>query len=112
MTRILPAVVLASLTINGVAPPIPDWPHSSHPTRLRWPEYAWIRCATDLYKKLRAQSRFSELDDLKKKTGFDPTRDVTEMLIATNGKDAVTVARGHFSPPIRTPRNQPTRVTR
>jgi hypothetical protein len=52
---------------------------------------------TDLYQKLRAQKRFSELDDLKKKTGFDPTRDVTEMLIATNGKDAVTIARGHFT---------------
>src|SRR5262245_22291921 len=54
--------------------------------------------ATALYQKLRAQKRFSELDDLKAKTGFDPTRDVSELLIATNGKDAVTIARGQFKP--------------
>jgi hypothetical protein len=54
--------------------------------------------ATALYQKLRAQKRFSELDDLKAKTGFDPTRDVTELLLATNGKAAVTIARGHFTP--------------
>ena len=99
MTRILPAVVLASLTINGcrsadtgLASFVP--PDTVALAGMRMDQ---VR-ATDLYKKLRAQSRFSELDDLKKKTGFDPTRDVTEMLIATNGKDAVTVARGHFTP--------------
>jgi hypothetical protein len=54
--------------------------------------------ATPLYQKLRAQGHFSELDDLRKRTGFDPTRDVSQMLIAFNGKDAVTIARGHFAP--------------
>ena len=54
--------------------------------------------ATELYQKLRAQKRFSELDELKAKTGFDASRDVSELLLATNGKEAVTIARGHFSP--------------
>src|SRR5689334_6438184 len=54
--------------------------------------------STALYQKLRAQKRFSELDDLKTKTGFDPTRDVSELLVATNGKLVVTIARGHFAP--------------
>jgi hypothetical protein len=54
--------------------------------------------ATVLYQRLRAQKRFSELDDLKTRTGFDPTRDVSELLLASNGKDAVTIARGHFAP--------------
>jgi hypothetical protein len=49
-----------------------------------------------LYQKLRAQKRFSELDSLKARTGFDPTRDVSELLLATNGKDAVSIAHGHF----------------
>jgi hypothetical protein len=53
---------------------------------------------TELYQKLRAQKRFSELDELKNKTGFDPTRDVSELLLATNGKDSVTIARGRFAP--------------
>jgi len=53
---------------------------------------------TALYQKLRAQKRFSELDNLKARTGFDPTLDVSELLVATNGKDAITVARGHFAP--------------
>jgi hypothetical protein len=54
--------------------------------------------AAPLYQKLRAEKRFSELDALQKRTGFDPTTDVREMLIATNGKEAVTVARGSFHP--------------
>ena len=54
--------------------------------------------ATELYRKLRTQGHFSELDDLRKRTGFDPTRDVTEILVAFNGKDAVTIARGRFTP--------------
>jgi hypothetical protein len=53
---------------------------------------------TALYQKLRAQKRFSELDDLKNRTGFDPTTDVSELLLATNGKQAVTIARGRFAP--------------
>jgi hypothetical protein len=54
--------------------------------------------STTLYRKLRAEKRFSELDDLKTRTGFDPARDVTELLVASNGKDTVTIARGHFAP--------------
>ena len=53
---------------------------------------------TATYKKMRAQHRFSEFDDLKARTGVDPTRDVNEMLLATNGKDTVTIARGNFQP--------------
>jgi hypothetical protein len=99
MTKLLPSVALASLTIiscrsadTGLTAFVP-----ADTIALAGMRMDQVK-ATELYKKLRAQKRFSELDDLKNKTGFDPTRDVSELLLATNGKEAVTIARGHFAP--------------
>lgn len=99
MTKILPSVVLASLTIigcrsadTGLAAFVP-----ADTVALAGMRMDQVR-GTELYQKLRAQKRFSELDDLKAKTGFDATRDVSELLLATNGKDAVTIAKGRFAP--------------
>jgi hypothetical protein len=99
MTKILPVLALASLTIigcrsadTGLAAFVP-----ADTVALAGMRMDQVR-ATELYQKLRAQKRFSELDDLKTKTGLDPTLDVSELLLATNGKDAVTIARGHFTP--------------
>jgi hypothetical protein len=99
MTKILPSIILASVTIigcrsadTGLAAFVP-----ADTVALAGMRMDQVR-ATELFQKLRAQKRFSELDDLKAKTGFDPTRDVSELLVATNGKDAVTIARGHFAP--------------
>src|SRR5437899_5788523 len=52
--------------------------------------------STSLYQKLIAQQRLSELDDFAKQTGFDPRRDVQDLLAASNGVDTVVLARGSF----------------
>ena len=113
MTKILPSVVLASLSIIGC--------HSADTGLAAFVPADTIALAgmrmdqvrtTQLYRKLREQKRFSELDDLKAKTGFDATRDVSELLLATNGKYAVTIARGHLCPPIRARGNRDTRDIR
>ena len=99
MFRVFPYLVLASLTIlscrsadTGLGAFVP-----ADTVALAGMRMDQLR-ATALYQKLRAQQRFSELDDLKARTGFDATRDVNELLFATNGKDAVTIARGQFHP--------------
>jgi hypothetical protein len=52
--------------------------------------------ATRLYQKMLAGPAFARLDDFARETGFDPRRDVRELLIASNGKDTVVAARGTF----------------
>ena len=52
--------------------------------------------STPLYQKLISQQRMSELDDFAKKTGFDPRKDVQELLAASDGSDTVVLARGAF----------------
>ena len=99
MPKVFPSLVLVSLTIlgcrsadTGLAAFIP-----ADTVALAGIRMDQLR-ATPVYQKLRAQKRLSELDDLKARTGFDPTSDVSEMLIAANGKEGVTIARGHFNP--------------
>jgi hypothetical protein len=99
MARLFAALLLASVTIIGCRSAdtslgafIP-----SDTVALAGIRMDQLR-ATPLYQKLRARNLLSALDDLKARTGFDPTRDVNELLIAMNGKDAVTIARGHFHP--------------
>jgi hypothetical protein len=38
-----------------------------------------------------------QLDDFARDTGFDPRRDVRELLVASDGKDTIVVARGTFN---------------
>jgi hypothetical protein len=49
-----------------------------------------------LYSKMVAQKRLSDLDDFAKKTNFDPRKDVSDMLVASNGTDSLVLARGTF----------------
>jgi hypothetical protein len=53
---------------------------------------------TPMYQKMVAQQKFAEMDRFARETGFDPRRDVRELLLASNGTQgqSVVLARGHF----------------
>src|SRR5258708_5595904 len=53
--------------------------------------------ATPLYRKLLAGKHLDRLDEFARQTGFDPRRDVRELLVASNGKDSLVAARGTFN---------------
>lgn len=52
---------------------------------------------TPLYRKLVEQRRLPQVDAFAKETGFDPRKDVRELLVASDGKDTVLMARGNFN---------------
>jgi hypothetical protein len=52
--------------------------------------------ATPLFQNLVAGRSLTQPDDFARQTGFDPRRDVREMLIAADGKDLLVAARGTF----------------
>ncbi|MDQ6699803.1 MAG: hypothetical protein M3Z36_06430 [Acidobacteriota bacterium] len=52
--------------------------------------------STPLYQKLIAQKKLQQFDEFAAETGFDPRRDVRELVVASNGKDTVVLARGNF----------------
>jgi hypothetical protein len=52
---------------------------------------------TPLYRKMLAQQALPQLDDFARQTGFDPRRDVRELLIASNGNGVLMAARGAFN---------------
>lgn len=53
---------------------------------------------TPFYKKLIAQQKLTQLDEFAAQTGFDPRRDVRELLVASNltKNSGVLLARGNF----------------
>ena len=51
---------------------------------------------TELYKKLLAARKLSQLDEFSAQTGFDPRRDVRELLFAATPHGPVLLARGAF----------------
>ena len=51
--------------------------------------------ATPVYRKLETRG-WLKLDELAGRSGIDPRKDVSELLIASNGKDAVVIGRGRF----------------
>ncbi len=51
---------------------------------------------TDFYKRLMAGQAFGALDDFAAASGFDPRRDVREILYATTRGGGVLIARGIF----------------
>jgi len=53
--------------------------------------------ATHLYQKMLAGKHLERLDEFARQTGFDPRRDVRELLVASNGKDSLVAARGTFN---------------
>ena len=52
--------------------------------------------ASDLYRKLLTQQKLPGLDQFAHDTGFDPRRDVREVLLATAPSGTVLLARGKF----------------
>jgi hypothetical protein len=56
---------------------------------------------TALYRKLLADQNLTQLDQFSRETGFDPRRDVRELLFATTPQGGVMLARGafHLNPP-------------
>ncbi|MDE3195258.1 MAG: hypothetical protein KGN84_02865 [Acidobacteriota bacterium] len=58
--------------------------------------------ATELYRKLAAQQKLPAFDSFARDTGFDPRRDVREILFANTATGGVLLARGTFSlhPPV------------
>jgi len=53
--------------------------------------------STPVYQKLLAGKQLDRLDEFSRETGFDPRRDVRELLIASDGKDSIVAARGTFN---------------
>lgn len=53
---------------------------------------------TPMYQKMVAAQKLPELDRFARETGFDPRRDVRELLLASNASEgrSVLVARGEF----------------
>lgn len=54
--------------------------------------------STPIYQKLMSQQRLSELDAFAKRTHFDFRKDVSEMLIVSDGVNTVVLVRGNFKP--------------
>jgi hypothetical protein len=53
--------------------------------------------ATPLFQKLLAQQKIPQMDQFARDSGFDPRRDVRDLLLASNGKQTVLLARGTFN---------------
>jgi hypothetical protein len=53
--------------------------------------------SSELYLKLAAQQKLPQLDRFARETGFDPRRDVRELLSITTPAGSVLVARGKFT---------------
>ena len=51
---------------------------------------------TEIYKKLMAVQGLAQIDEFARETGFDPRRDVRELLFVTGPTGAVMLARGTF----------------
>jgi ribosomal protein S13 len=54
--------------------------------------------ATPLYNSHKEQFNLAQLQAFSERTGLDPTRDLSEILFAWDGKQSLLMARGHFSP--------------
>ncbi len=54
--------------------------------------------ASDLYNKLIAQQKLPQLDQFARETGFDPRKDVREVLLARGFLGSALLARGNFNP--------------
>lgn len=53
--------------------------------------------AAPLYNSHKEQLNLAQLQVFSDRTGLDPTRDLSEILIAWDGKQSLLMARGHFS---------------
>jgi hypothetical protein len=53
--------------------------------------------ATPLYNSHKEQFNLAQLQGFSERTGLDPTRDLSEILFAWDGKQSLLMARGHFA---------------
>jgi hypothetical protein len=53
--------------------------------------------STPVYQKYVAQQKIEWVEEFRKETGLDPTKDLWEFLITSNGKDTAVFTRGQFS---------------
>ena len=53
--------------------------------------------ASDLFQKLMAQQKLPQLDQFARETGFDPRRDVREVLLVSGPSGTALLARGKFN---------------
>jgi hypothetical protein len=51
---------------------------------------------TPIYQKLMERFPLPQLDEFQKQTGLDPRKDLSEVLLCSNGKTALLVVRGKF----------------
>ncbi len=54
--------------------------------------------STEFYRRWVAARPQPPLDEFARRTGLDPRKDLRELLVASDGKSAVAMARGKFSP--------------
>jgi hypothetical protein len=52
--------------------------------------------ATPVYRKLAGQHRLPRFDEFRSDTGIDPERDIRELVLAYDGRNALWIARGAF----------------
>ena len=68
------------------------------PMPWRWRACAWIRLrTTPLYHKLAEQGKLPKFDAFRTESGFDPSQDVRELLVASDGQNVLAIARGTFT---------------
>jgi hypothetical protein len=54
--------------------------------------------STEFYRRFVLSRPQPQLDDFVKRTGLDPRKDIWELLVASDGKSMLAMARGKFSP--------------
>ncbi len=54
--------------------------------------------STALYERHQNELKFPILDASSERIGLDPRRDISDAVVAWNGKQAVFLVRGHFTP--------------
>lgn len=52
---------------------------------------------TPVYQKLLAENKLPQLDAFKRETGIDLRKDIWDIIIASNGKSAISLVRGQFT---------------
>ena len=52
---------------------------------------------TPLYHKLAEQNKLPKFDAFRTESGFDPSQDVRELLVASDGQNVLAIARGTFT---------------
>ncbi|HBY61782.1 MAG TPA: hypothetical protein DEH78_18330 [Solibacterales bacterium] len=62
---------------------------------------------TALYRKYLEGSKLLRIDEFSARTGFEPRKDLWNILVASDGKSALVMARGRFSEMGREPKTLP-----